>query len=97
MKSTTEKIADPEECGVAEKAYNTLQKAAGDGNAAGNRIREAGDALAIFKTALGDNASGEGFDAGGLHSAGLAAAATNMRQFVAACGSPSWAWAPSPA
>ena len=84
VKSATEKIADPEARGVAEKAYKTLQKAAGDGNAAENKRLEAKDALAIFKTALGDKASGEEFDTVGLHFAGLAAAATNMRQFDAA-------------
>ena len=45
---------------------------------------EAKDALAIFKTALGDKASGEEFDTVVLHFAGLAAAATSMRQFDAA-------------
>ena len=64
--------------------YNTLQKTAGDGSAAENKSLEARDALAVFKTALGDKASGEKLDAVGLRSAGLAAAATNMRQFVAA-------------
>ena len=82
VKSATEKTADPEARGVVEKAYNTLQKAAGDGNAAENKILE--DALAIFKTALGDNASGEELDTEGLHFSGLATAATNMRQFDAA-------------
>ena len=84
VKSATEKIADPEARGVAEKAYRTLQKAAGDGNAAENKILEAKDVLAIFKTVLGDKASGEEFDTVGLHFDGLAAAATNMRRFVAA-------------
>ena len=84
VKSATEKIADPEARGVAEKAYRTLQKAAGDGNAAENKILEAKDVLAIFKTALGDKASGEEFDTVGLHFAGLAVTATNMRQFDAA-------------
>ena len=84
VKSATEKIADPESRGVAEKAHKTLQKAAGDGNAAENKILVTKDALAIFKTALGDKASGEEFDTVGLHFAGFAAAATNIRQFVAA-------------
>ena len=84
VKSATEKIADPEVRGVAEKAYKTLQKAAGDGNAAENKFLEAKDALAVFKTALGDKDSGEEFDTVGLHFAELVAAATNMRQFVAA-------------
>ena len=84
VKSATEKIADPEARGDAEKAYKSLQKAAADGNAAENKFLETKDALAIFKTALGDKASGEEFDTVGLHFAGLAAAATNMKQFVAA-------------
>ena len=84
VKSATEKIADPEARGVAERTYKTLQKAAGDGNAAENKILETKNALDIFKTALGDKASGEEFDTVGLHFAGFAAAATNMRQFVAA-------------
>ena len=84
VKSATEKIADPEARGVAEKAYKTLQRAAGDGDAAENKILEAKYALAIFKTALGDKASGEEFDTVGLHFDGLAAAATNMRKFDAA-------------
>ena len=86
VKSATEKIADPEARGVAEKAYRTLQKAAGDGNAAENMILEAKDVLSIFKTALGDKASGEEFDTVGLHFDGLAVTATNMRQFDAAMG-----------
>ena len=73
--------------------YNTLQKAAGDGIAAEKKRLEAKVALAICKTALGDKVSGEELDAVGLRSAGLAAAAANLRP----CGSPGWAWAPSPA
>jgi len=81
VKSAVDKIADPEARGVAEKAYKTLQKAAGDGDAAENKKLYPKDALDIFKSALGDKASGEEFDIVGLHFAGLAAAATNMRQF----------------
>ena len=69
--------------GVAEKANEKLNEVAGVGNAE-NKSLEARDALVVFKTALGDKASGEKLDAVGLRSAGLAAAATNMRQFVAA-------------
>ena len=82
--SATEKIADPESRGVAERAHKTLQKAAGDDNAAESKILVTKDALAIFKTALGDKASGEEFDTVGLHFAGFAAAATNIRKFDAA-------------
>ena len=92
-KLATEKTADPEPRGVVEKAYNALQKAAGDGNAAENKILE--DALAIFKTALGDNASGEDLDTEGLHLFGLATAATNVRQFDAAMCKSELAWVPS--
>ena len=84
VKSATEKIADPAARGVAGKACKSLQMAAGDGNAAENKRLEAQDALAIFKTALGDKANGEEFDTVGLHFAGLAAAATNIRQLDAA-------------
>ena len=84
VKSATEKIADPEARGVAEKAYKTLQKAAGDGNVAEKKTLEAKDVLVIFKTALGDKASGEEFDTVGLHFAGLAVTSTSMRQFDAA-------------
>ena len=84
VKSATEKITDPESRGVAERAHKTQQKAAGDGNAAENKILVTKDALAIFKTALGDKASGEEFDTVGLHFAGFAAAATNIRKFDAA-------------
>ena len=31
VKNATQKISDPEASGVAEKAYKTLQKAAGEG------------------------------------------------------------------
>jgi len=67
---------------MAERAYRTLQKAAGDG--AESKKLTTTDALAVFKTALGDEAIGEEFDILGLHIAGLAAAATNMRQFDSA-------------
>ena len=46
VKSATEKIADPEARGVAEKTHNTLQKAAGDGNAAENKVLMTKDAFA---------------------------------------------------
>ena len=84
VKSAAEKITDPKACGVEEKPYRTMQKAVGDGNAAENKILGAKDVSVIFKTALGDKASGEEFDTVGLHFAGLAVTVTNMRQFVAA-------------
>ena len=40
-KSATEKIADPEARGDAERAYKSLQKAAADGKAAENKTLEA--------------------------------------------------------
>mmetsp|Transcript_85261 Transcript_85261/g.241762 ORF Transcript_85261/g.241762 Transcript_85261/m.241762 type:complete len:1046 (-) Transcript_85261:483-3620(-) len=81
VKAAVEKIADPEARSVAERAYKTLQKAAGNGEASEKKNIEAKDALDIFKSALGDKASGEEFDLLSLHIAGLAAAAANMREF----------------
>jgi len=81
VKAAVEKIADPEARNVAERAYKTLQKAAGNGEASEKKNVEAKDALDIFKSALGDKASGEEFDLLSLHIAGLAAAAANMREF----------------
>merc|ERR1719277_1426485 len=79
VKSATEKIADPEARSMAEKALKTLQKAA-----EGAEVKNVtpAEALAIFKSALGDKASGdEAFDAVATHIAALAATATNMRSF----------------
>jgi len=84
VKSAVEKISDPEARGMAERAHRTLQKAAGDGATAESKKLTTTDALAVFETALGDKAIGEEFDILGLHVAGLAAAATNMRQFDSA-------------
>jgi len=84
VKAATEKISDPEARSMAEKAYKTLSKAAGDGSASESKKVTGEDALAIFKTALGDKASGADFDALGAHFAGLAAGATNMGEFDAA-------------
>ena len=52
VKSATEKIADPESRGLAERAHKMLQKDAGDGNAAENKILMTKDAMAIFKKPL---------------------------------------------
>ena len=91
MKSATEKIADPESRGVAERAHKMLQKDAGNGNAAENKILVTKDALAIFKTALGDKASGEEFDTVGLHSLGLRRRQRTCGGSLRPCGIPSWA------
>jgi len=81
VRSACDKIADPEARSMAEKAYKTLTKAAGDGEASAAKIVTAADALGTLKAALGDKACGETFDAVSEHVAGLAAAATNMRDF----------------
>jgi elongation factor 3 len=80
--AATERIADPEARGVAEKALKTL-KAAAEG--AEPRTIQQADALAILKKALGDKAeAGEAFEAAAGHVAGCAATAANMRNFDAA-------------
>jgi elongation factor 3 len=82
VKGATEKISDPEARGMAEKAYKTLQKAAGD--AVLQRV-EAADALKLLKELLGDKAGTDAvFEEQALHIAGLAACAANMRSFDAA-------------
>ena len=83
VKAATEKISDPEARGMAERAYKTLQKAAGEGTIVSQKM-ETAVALNIFKTLLGEKASGENFDAFGVHLSGLAATATNMRCFDSA-------------
>merc|ERR1719335_1891627 len=71
--AATERIADPEARGVAEKALKTL-KAAAEG-AEPRRVHQA-DALAIFKTVLGERAeAGEALEAATGHVAGCAATA----------------------
>merc|ERR1719498_2357696 len=80
--AATERIADPEARGVAEKALKTL-KAAAEG--AEPRTVQQADALAILKKALGDKAeAGEAFEAAAGYVAGCAATAANMRNFDAA-------------
>jgi len=81
VRSATEKISDPEARGMAEKAFKTLKKAAGEGATEEGKKMTAEEAAKIFKGALGDKASGEEWDASSMHVAGLAAAATNMRNF----------------
>jgi elongation factor 3 len=83
VKSAVDKISDPEARGVAEKAQKTLQKAAGDGKAAGKKIEDA-DALKLIKEVLGDKASGdEAFEAQMNYVAALSAMAANMESFDA--------------
>ena len=78
VKATVEKMSDPEARGVAERAYNTLQKAAE--GASDKVVVKQEEALKVLKECLGDKAEGEEAS----HVAGLAAAATNMRNFDAA-------------
>jgi len=82
VRGATEKISDPEARGMAEKAYKTLQKAAGD--AVLQRVA-AVDALQQLKELLGAKAGSDAvFEAQASHVAGLAACAANMRSFDSA-------------
>ena len=67
----------------------TLRKATGDGNAAENKVLEAKDALATFKTALGDKVSDKEFDTVGLLFAGIARRRRSCGSSTRPCGSPS--------
>jgi len=78
VKNATEKISDPEARGMADKAYKTLQKAAGESVL--QRVT-AEEALKHLKELLGDKSFDETEAA---HVAALAACATNMRSFDAA-------------
>jgi len=78
VKAACEKISDPEARGMAERAYSTLQKAAGKG-AEEVKTVEAAEVAKILLEALGGDAN----DVVTAHVAGLAAAATNLRMFDA--------------
>ena len=78
VKFATNKISDPEARGMAERAYATLQKAAGKG-AEEVKTVDAAAVVSILKEALGADAN----DVITAHVAGLAAAATNLRNFDA--------------
>jgi len=81
VKSAVEKISNPEAAATAEKAHNTLKKAA---EGAEVKTVDQTEAKKILLEALGDKASTDaGFDGTLLHVAALAAAATNMRNFDA--------------
>ncbi|CAE7447731.1 TEF3 [Symbiodinium pilosum] len=81
VKSATQKISDPEARGVAEKAYKTLQKAAGEGAESLQQVKLE-DAKKQVSSALGSDAgSGDVFEAELTHVAALAACAANMRVF----------------
>lgn len=81
VKSATEKISDPEARGMAEKAYKTLQKAAGEGAESLQQMKLE-DAKKQVSEALGGSAgSGDVFDAELMHVSALAACAANMRVF----------------
>jgi elongation factor 3 len=75
VKGATEKISDPEARGIAEKALNTLQKAAA--GAEMNRV-DAAAAVKVLKEVLGDKAVDEVML---KHTGELAAMATNMMSF----------------
>merc|ERR1711865_1011662 len=74
----TEKISDPEARNMAERAYKTLKKAAGEG-AADTVVVEPADAAKILLEALGADAN----EVITAHVACMAAAATNMKLFDA--------------
>jgi len=79
VKAATEKISDPEARGMAERAYKTLQKAAGQG-AEDIKTVEPADVSKLLLEFLKADAN----EVITAHVAGLAAAATNMRKFDAA-------------
>jgi len=83
VKAATEKISDPEARSMADKAYKTLQKAAGEGAASLQKADQA-NTLSQVMELLGGKGSGESFEAEAAHVAGLAAMACNMRSFDAA-------------
>lgn len=84
VKAATEKISDPEARSMADKAYKTLQKAAGEGAASLQKATQA-DALAMITAMLGDKVgSGDTYEAEAAHVGGLAAMASNMRNFDSA-------------
>jgi elongation factor 3 len=78
VKAACEKISDPEARGMAERAYATLQKAAGKG-AEEIKTVEAAAVAPVLLEALGAEAN----EVITAHVAGLAAAATNCRNFDA--------------
>merc|ERR1711865_1150360 len=78
VKAATEKISDPEARNMAERAYKTLKKAAGEG-AADTVVVEPADAAKILLEALGADAN----EVITAHVACMAAAATNMKLFDA--------------
>merc|ERR1711865_925615 len=78
VKAATEKISDPEARNMAERAYKTLKKAAGEG-AADMVVVEPADAAKILLEALGADAN----EVITAHVACMAAAATNMKLFDA--------------
>jgi len=78
VKAATEKISDPEARGMAERAYATLKKAAGQGAEELQTVEVA----AVAKTLL-EELGAEANEVVTAHVAGLAAAATNCRIFDA--------------
>jgi len=83
VKAATEKISDPEARAVAEKAYGTLQKAAGEGSDAAKKLEQA-DVLKMLEEVLGDSKEDGAFDDMCAYVSSLAATAANMKNFDAA-------------
>merc|ERR1719316_2394233 len=80
VKATSEKMADPEARGVAEKALKTLYKASE--GAEGAKKVETSDALKLITAALGDKMeTNEAFHGMSAYTASLAATAANMKVF----------------
>jgi elongation factor 3 len=77
VRAATEKISDPEARAVAEKAYKTLQKAAGEGSDSFKKVEQA-DVSKILKEVLGGNT---GDDDMCTYVSMLAAVAANMKAF----------------
>ena len=81
VKNATQKISDPEARGMAEKAYNTLKKAAGEGAESLQQV-SMDVAKKQVEGALGDKkGSGDVYEAELTHVSALAACAANMRVF----------------
>jgi elongation factor 3 len=83
VQAATEKISDPEARSVAEKAYKTLQKAAGEGaDSIQNKVEQA-DVAKMLKEAVGES-DDAAFDDNCAYVAALAVMAANMKRFDAA-------------
>eukprot|EP00435_Cladocopium_sp_Y103_P050538 s442_g15.t1 len=81
VKNATQKISDPEARGVAEKAYKTLQKAAGEGAQSLQQMSPEAAKKQVEEALGASKGSGDVFEAELQHVAALAACAANMRVF----------------